>query len=450
LKLSTITASLAQIGMQPTKSLGQNFLHDQNLAEWIVAQSGLEPGESWVELGPGLGALTEFAVAKSPHGFAIEKDGRLVAFLRERFPALEILHADATDFDVRDLFARGPVKVLGNLPYYVSSQILFGFTAEPSPVASMIFTLQRELAERLSAEPRTKEYGALTLLIGRRWQIKYLRTLPGSVFFPAPNVESAIVRITPRAPDQVSPCDGPRFTALVKQGFSQRRKQLRKMLASYALDWKKLTDELGVPETVRAEELSLGQWIALTNFVTHGATARSAASPAGAQDVHGEIFDVVDERDQVVRTATRHAVHTGKLLHRAVHIFVFNREGELFLQRRSRWKDMHPLKWDSSAAGHVNSGQNYDETAPRELEEELGVKSSVELIGSISAREETGWEHVRLYRATHEGPFTLEPAEIETGGFFTVEQVSRWIEARPGDFANGFLECFRLFLEKGI
>jgi 16S rRNA (adenine1518-N6/adenine1519-N6)-dimethyltransferase len=116
LKLSTITASLAEIGMQPTKSLGQNFLHDQNLAEWIVTQSGLEPGDSWVELGPGLGALTEFALAKSPHGFAIEKDGRLAEFLRERFPALEILHADATDFDVRDLFARGPVKVLGNLP----------------------------------------------------------------------------------------------------------------------------------------------------------------------------------------------------------------------------------------------------------------------------------------------------------------------------------------------
>ena len=105
--------------MQPTKSLGQNFLHDQNLAEWIVAQSGLEPGDAWVELGPGLGALTEFALAKSPRGFAIEKDGRLAEFLKERFPALEILHADATDFDVRDLFARGPVKVLGNLPYYI-------------------------------------------------------------------------------------------------------------------------------------------------------------------------------------------------------------------------------------------------------------------------------------------------------------------------------------------
>src|ERR1700744_2129409 len=99
--------------MQPTKSLGQNFLHDQNLAEWIVAQSGIEPGEAWLELGPGLGALTEFAVAKSPNGLAIEKDGRLAGFLKERFPALDILHEDATDFDVRDLFARGPVKVLG-------------------------------------------------------------------------------------------------------------------------------------------------------------------------------------------------------------------------------------------------------------------------------------------------------------------------------------------------
>jgi 16S rRNA (adenine1518-N6/adenine1519-N6)-dimethyltransferase len=98
----------------------------------------------------------------------------------------------------------------------------------------------------------------------------------------------------------------------------------------------------------------------------------------------------------------------------------------------------------------VNAGQLYDETAPRELEEELGVKAAVTLIGSIAASERTGWEHVRLYSAAHDGPFSLEPAEIETGGFFTVEQVSRWVAARPGDFANGFLECFRLFQNKGI
>lgn len=123
MKLSTITSTLAQMGMQPTRSLGQNFLHDQNLADWIVAQLGLKPGDAWLELGPGLGALTEFALARSANGLLIEKDGRMCGFLRERFPEVEIVHGDATEFDVRELFARGPVKVMGNLPYYVSSQI---------------------------------------------------------------------------------------------------------------------------------------------------------------------------------------------------------------------------------------------------------------------------------------------------------------------------------------
>src|SRR6516225_6153019 len=201
--------------MQPTKSLGQNFLHDQNLAEWIVAQLDLQSDEAWVELGPGLGALTEFALARSPRGLVIEKDGRLANFLKERFPALEIVHGDASEYDVRELFARGPIKVLGNLPYYVSSQILFAFTGEPSPVGALIFTLQKELAERLSAGPWTKEYGALTLLVGRRWHVKYLRTLPASVFMPAPKVDSAVVLLTPRPAGEVPSCDGARFTRLV-------------------------------------------------------------------------------------------------------------------------------------------------------------------------------------------------------------------------------------------
>jgi 16S rRNA (adenine1518-N6/adenine1519-N6)-dimethyltransferase len=116
--------------------------------------------------------------------------------------------------------------VLGNLPYYVSSQILFQYTADPSPVQRLVFTLQKELAERLSAEPRSKEYGALTLLIGRRWNVSYLRTLPGSVFMPAPKIESAVVLLTPRDRSELPECDGDRFRSLVKQGFSQRRKQL--------------------------------------------------------------------------------------------------------------------------------------------------------------------------------------------------------------------------------
>ncbi|MDR3402425.1 MAG: 16S rRNA (adenine(1518)-N(6)/adenine(1519)-N(6))-dimethyltransferase RsmA [Chthoniobacter sp.] len=454
MKLSTIQASLDQLGMEPTRSLGQNFLHDQNLADWIVAQLKLQPDEAWMELGPGLGALTEFALARSQNGIVIEKDGRLAAFLRDRFPALEIVHGDASEFDVRDLFARGPVKVLGNLPYYVSSQILFGFTGEPSPVSALIFTLQKELAERLSAGPWTKEYGALTLLIGRRWKVKYLRTLPGSVFMPAPKIESGVVLLTPRPAGELPACDGVLFTRLVKMGFAQRRKQLRKNLADANLDWPALCAHLGVKETTRAEELSLEQWIALTNFAT--AAGLPSASPAAggtpalqpehaAQDVHGEIFDVVDAEDRVTGQLSRHEVHRQKLLHRAVHIFVFNEHGDLFLQRRSRWKDTHPLRWDSSAAGHVNAGDTYAGTAPREIEEELGVSATVEEIGALPPSQATGWEHVRLYRAHHDGPFRLNPAELDGGGFFTLEQIDRWTTARPQDFATGFLECWRLF-----
>jgi len=413
-----------------------------------VAQLGIKPGEAWVELGPGLGALTEFALKRSENGIVIEKDGRLATFLRERFPALEVVHGDATEFDVRDLFARGPVKVLGNLPYYVSSQILFGFTDEPSPVGALIFTLQRELAERLSAGPRTKEYGGLTLLVGRRWKVKYLRTLPGSVFVPAPKVESAVVILTPRPPGEVPDCDGVRFTSLVKAGFSQRRKQLRKMLANETqsrgaepIDWPALCAHLGVEETCRGEELSLEQWIALTNFVT----GDTPAEPGDAQDVHGEIFDVVDEHDVVTGQKSRFEVHRHRMLHRAVHVFVFNAAGEVFLQRRSKWKDKHPLRWDSSAAGHVNAGQTYDETAPREVEEELGVPVEVESHWSLQASANTGWEFVKLYRAQHDGPFRLNRAELDGGGFFTVEQVDRWTAARPEDFAPGFLGCWACF-----
>jgi len=448
MKLSIIQSSLAEIGMEPTRSLGQNFLHDQNLADWIVAQLGIKLGDAWVELGPGLGALTEFALKRSANGIVIEKDGRLATFLRARFPELEVVHGDATEFDVRDLFARGPVKVLGNLPYYVSSQILFGFTDEPSPVGALIFTLQRELAERLSAEPRTKEYGGLTLLVGRRWKVKYLRTLPGSVFVPAPKVESAVVILTPRPPGEVPDCDGVRFTSLVKAGFSQRRKQLRKMLTNETnsrgdepIDWPALCAHLGVEETCRGEELSLGQWIALTNFVT----GETPVDPAGAQDVHGEIFDVVDENDVVIGQKSRFEVHRQKMRHRAVHVFVFNEAGEVFLQRRSKWKDKCPLRWDSSAAGHVNAGQTYDETAPREVLEELGVTVTVESHWSLPPSAQTGWEHVRLYRARHDGPFRLNRAELDGGGFFTPAQVDRWIAARPEDFAPGFVECWKCY-----
>lgn len=439
MKLSEIRSALERLQMQPTKSLGQNFLHDQNLAAWTVKQLNLQPGERWVEIGPGLGALTRYALQHSEAGMLIEKDDRIIDYLREEFPQLQLVHGDAGAFDTRELFIGGPVKVLGNLPYYISSQILFNFTQEPSPCTTLVFTLQKELAARLTASPGTKDYGALTLLLGRRWRVKYLRSLPPNVFTPVPQVDSAVILMTPRPPGETLPCDGAAFERLVKRGFSQRRKQMRNLLGDEFPDWPELARQLGKSETMRAEELTREEWCALTNLATGGTQGHS---PALAQDVHGEIFDVVDETDAVIGQATRHRVHTENLKHRAVHIFVWNRAGELFLQKRSAWKDRHPSQWDSSAAGHLNAGQGYQEAAERELEEELGVTAAVQESASIAACEGTGWEFVRLFDARHEGPFRLPPAEIDTGGWFMPDQITRWIAARPQDFAPGFLECW--------
>ncbi len=440
MKLSTIQETLALLDLTPSKSMGQNFLHDQNLARWIVDQLELSSEDHLVEIGPGLGALTELALPLCGGATLLEKDGRLAGFLKERFASdrVEVMHEDAIAFDQRVLFEKRPVKVVGNLPYYVTSPILFKFTASPSPVKRMVITMQRELAERLAAKPSTKAYGSLTLAIQRQWRVKYLKTLPASVFVPQPKVESAVVLLVPREPDEVPDCDGATFERLVRAGFSQRRKQLRKMIAAEVGDWAATALFLGVPETARAEELSLLQWIALANRV-------APIAEGGAQNVHDEIFDTVDASDNVVGRATRHETHTNHLYHRAVHIFVFNAAGDLFLQKRSRWKDAHPSCWDSSAAGHVDTGRGYEETAARELKEEIGISAPVEFVGSLPPSAATGQEFVHLFRAKHEGPFKLAPAEIECGAFFPLGVIRRWIAARPEDFASGFVECLRLF-----
>jgi 16S rRNA (adenine1518-N6/adenine1519-N6)-dimethyltransferase len=443
--LTEIRSELADLDLNPSKSLGQNFLVDENLARWIVDQLGLAPGDHLVEIGPGLGSLTVHAAKQCGSMTLIEKDGRLAERLARNFAGedgVSVLHRDALEFDVRTLFPRMPVRLLGNLPYNITSSILFRYGGDPSPISRMVMTIQREFAARLAAKPRTKDYGALTVLIQRRWEVKYLRTISPSVFMPRPKVESAAISLTPRPAGVLADCDSVRFTRLVKQGFSQRRKQLGKMLAGEIKDWPAAAAHIGVTVTARAEELGVAEWIALSNW-----SAESASAPALeqlAQDVHGEIFDVVDEQDRVVRQASRHDVHTNEWRHRAVHIFVFNHYGELFLQKRSRFKDKQPGRWDSSAAGHVNAGNDYRETAFREVEEEMGVTvQELDLISTIEACAMTGWEFVHLFKGRHEGPFRLPPAEIETGDFFSIAVIKEWIARRPEDFAKGFLECFQ-------
>jgi len=158
-----------------------------------------------------------------------------------------------------------------------------------------------------------------------------------------------------------------------------------------------------------------------------------------------EIFDVVNERDDVIGQRPRREVHEQRLLHRAVHVLVFNSRGQLFLQKRSLKKDCFPGAWDSSASGHLDAGESYDACAVRELREELGLELAVPLkrLFKIDGCPETGYEFVWVYRCEAEGPFALHPEEIERGGWFAPVEISRWIEERSGDFASGFALIWR-------
>ena len=234
-KITEIMSVLDSLGAAPRKSLGQNFLHDKNLARWIVEKLEIKSGDHIVEIGPGLGALTQEITQYGVSATLLEKDRAFVKYLRERFegPNIEVIEGDALEYDTRVEFLRQPTKIVGNLPYYLSSALLFHFTADPCPFEQMVFTVQKEMAERLSASPGSKEYGSLSVIIQRQWQVTRLKTLPPSVFLPQPQVDSVVLSLKRRTPGELEETDALKFSELVKAGFSERRKQVRKLLGRY-------------------------------------------------------------------------------------------------------------------------------------------------------------------------------------------------------------------------
>lgn len=154
-----------------------------------------------------------------------------------------------------------------------------------------------------------------------------------------------------------------------------------------------------------------------------------------------EIFDVVNERDEVIEHRPRSEVHRLGLMHRAAHILVFNALGQVFLQKRSMSKDRQPGLWDSSASGHVDTGETYEACAVRELREEIGLRLAQppQALFKLAASPETDQEHVWVYRCSAEGPFKLHPEEIERGDWFAPEAVTRWMKERPQEFAGALL-----------
>jgi len=292
---------------------------------------------------------------------------------------------------------------------------------------------------RLAAQRGDDAYGALSLLVQKDWNVEILRIVPPEVFTPKPKVDSAVIRLTPRDPATLPVFDHVLFDRLVRIGFSQRRKQLKNLMPECPNGgFEALTQALGVSATVRAEELALDQWIAIARWYEN----RHGTVDAGQKA--SEIFDVVNDKNEVIGQRTRGEVHAQKLLHRAVHIFVVNKRGQIYLQQRSHLKDVSPLKWDSSAAGHLDAGESYAVAAVRELGEEVGIEvESTALVAEIPAGDNTDHEFVQLRVAQHDGPIKCLPEEIAAGAWFKPEDISAWVEARPQDFAKGFVTCWK-------
>jgi 16S rRNA (adenine1518-N6/adenine1519-N6)-dimethyltransferase len=439
LNITEILSTLSDLGVSPRKSLGQNFLHDKNVAAWVVGKLEAKPGDHVIEIGPGLGALTEEILRRGLSMTLLEKDRAFAGYLCRKFEkqiGVETIEGDALEYDTRPDFLRTPAKVIGNLPYYVSSPLLFHFCGEPCPYERMLFTVQQEMGDRLSALPGTKEYGALTVIIRHRWRVAKIKSLAPTVFVPQPQVDSAVLLLTRRQPGEFEEVDPVKLAELVRAGFSKRRKQMRNALGlSYSPEAVlEALNAVDLPATVRAEDICLEKWIKIANALR---------SPVRYGSNLNERIVVVDQNDRLLEPLDRKRVHRENLYHRAVHVFIFNHSGELFLQKRSHRKDTFPGCWDSSAAGHVDAGEDYFACAKRELREELGLNCSVSKIGAVLASQKTGNEFIQIFVGKPDTPPTPNVYEIETGGFFALPMIDRWIVQRPLDFALGFVECYQ-------
>lgn len=430
---------LEKTGVNPSKSLGQNFLVDENIAKWIVAQLEIGPEDCVVEVGPGTGALTEHMVPLCRKLILVEFDARLAAYQKERWAGVEhveVHHADGAGWNPLPLFAEQPVKFMGNLPYSAGGAILANFLTTPCAVSRAVVMLQKEFIDRILAKPGDEAYGLLSLRIQMDWVPRALKTVPPEAFSPRPKIDSTVMLLTPRPAGELPPFDHKLMDELMRRCFSQRRKQMHKQLPETE-DWPAVAARVGISPTARPEELGLRQWVDLTNiFDPHPLHATAQRDD--------ELFDVVDEADKVLRQATRAEVHGQGLIHRAVHVLVFNKKHDCLLQKRSRLKDKHPGVWDSSAAGHLDAGEDYETAARRELQEELGI-TDVRLVevGTLPPTPETGMEHVRLYAALYSGRVSFPSAEIEGVLSFPARLIDRWLAARPQDFANSFALCWQ-------
>ncbi len=248
------------------KRFGQNFLIDQQVIADIVNAVAPKRDDCVVEIGPGLGALTAPLLQRLDHLHVVEIDRDIIARLRKQYSPdkLTIHEGDALEFDFCALAAGGrQLHIVGNLPYNISTPLLFHLASFANSVYDMHFMLQKEVVERMVAEPGTADFGRLSVMLQYRFVMDWLLDVPPESFDPAPKVDSAVVRLIPRPAAELTVKDEAKFAALVTAAFAQRRKMLRNNLKDVLVD--EDFARLGIAPTARAEQLSLDDYVRMAN-----------------------------------------------------------------------------------------------------------------------------------------------------------------------------------------
>jgi len=250
-------------GHRARKRFGQNFLADAHYIARIVDAVNPRPGENIVEIGPGLAAITGGLIERAGHVTAIEIDRDLAARLREKFPPerLTLVEADALAFDYTSL--GDGLRIVGNLPYNISSPLLFRLAEYDALVRDLHVMLQREVVARMTAEPGTADYGRLTVMLQVKFAIERLFVVPPGAFRPAPKVDSAVARLTPLGPLRPRITDEALFARVVAAAFGQRRKTLRNALS--ALCTEDALRAADIEPAIRGEALAVGDFVRLAN-----------------------------------------------------------------------------------------------------------------------------------------------------------------------------------------
>ncbi len=251
------------------KKFGQNFLVDERIIADIIAAIRPEAGDSMIEIGPGLGALTRPLLKRLDHLHVVEIDRDIIARLEHDYPQndpqskLTIHAGDALEFDLATLPA--PLRIVGNLPYNISSPLLFHFAAHAGRIRDMHFMLQDEVVERMVAEPSTPQYGRLSVMLQYRFHMEKLLDVPPQSFRPAPKVDSAVVRMVPIPAGEITVRNEKLFAAVVSAAFGQRRKTLRNTLRSYLNEAD--FERLGIDARLRAENLAVAEFTRVANHL---------------------------------------------------------------------------------------------------------------------------------------------------------------------------------------